>query len=363
MRPRALALWERVLQHGEQQQQQQQVDPVVLAETHTDIAVFLQHHGTASDLASAISHVQQAIDLYKDNQNNQKDKDNSILPALAASHLHQALLHQQAQQWSQALAAFAQGVSLQQQVLGEAHAAVADTYQNMGHLHGQMQQFDQAVQQYQKALDIYHAVLQTTNDKGNSKQDKYSALCSIAGAHHNIGIATQYQAQHQVPRHDKTQLTVLLQQALEALQTALRMRHETLGPHHADTAASHLALASFLSSCQQTEAATEHYQAAADVWRAMIGHDDYNSQQQQQQQQSENNTTNLTPSQLVTARRHLATVYNNKGATQQGAGNVQAALEDYLQAQQALAPLLEQSQQQGVQPSLMLEWVATHNSE
>ena len=333
IRPHALALWDRVLQSSD-------LTAVARAETHTEVAIFLQQHGGDAELDTAVVHLQQAIDTY------QKEVDGGnqdATAALAAAHMHLALLHQQNKNWTESLAAFTRGVRGQIAVLGINHGAVADTYQNMGHLHGQLQQFDQAADCYRKALEIY-------------KQVDGEQHASVAGAYHNLGMAIQYKAQA-AGNKDQQALGQFIEQTLEAMQKALQIRHTALGPTHVDTAASHMALAQFLSQLQQPQAADEHYRAAADIWQALVD----NGSKTPNDNEASAQPTKLSEQQMLTARRHLATVYNNKGATQHGAGQGQAALEDYTKAQQALQPMFG-DEQQGVPPSLMLEWAATHNS-
>jgi tetratricopeptide (TPR) repeat protein len=350
-------------------------EDVVKAEVLTDMALYYQRHGSDQELEKAVSYMQQAVKVYQqtlaDTSNNLDET--SILPALAAATLHLALLHQQSRQWEAALQAFNDGVQYQQRVLGTAHGAVADTYQNMGHLHGQLQQFDEAATAYRQALTIYQNIAQTMKDSTEIS----SVLPSQAGAHHNLGLALQYEVAQIMGNHstastsitpeDKQQLGKLIEEAITQLQTALQLRQSVLGTQHVDTAGSHMALAQFLSQLQQSEVAVQHFAAAAQIWQDLL---DATSNDGTSSSSSAPQT--LSPSQIPLARRHLATVYNNKGAAtqqmQQHANEEEArtaaesALQDYIKAKEALQPLLTEFSSQGISPSLMIEWVTTHNS-
>ena len=330
VRPYALTLWEKILSSHN-------LDPILQAETHTQLAMFFQKHGHASELDSAATHMQLAIDVY---QKLLDDGDTNALPPLAAAYLHLALLYQQNRRWQESLQAFEKGVEGQQKVLGQNHGAVADTFQNMGHLHGQLQEFEQAAEAYRKALKIYQ----------NADGEKSP---SVAGALHNLGMALQYRMT-QLANTDQNLLGKVIEEALESMQTALQIRHAALGSDHVDTAASHMALAQFLVQLKQPDAADEHFEAAAKIWKAFL-HPKLSSQGDKSDAKPE-----LSPSQSTTARRHLATVYNNKGATQHQSGKTSEALEDYKLARDALQPLFDKGSE--IQPSLMLEWVATHNN-
>lgn len=376
LRPKALALLEHLLQSTS--------DLSTKAQLHIDIASFCQQHNE-SDLDMAVTHMKYAIDLYEQQQAKESD-NSSITPSLAAAYIHLALLYQQAKAWPESLQAFEKGVALQQQVLGDNHAAVADTLTNMGHLHGQLQQFEKAATAYGKALDIYETV------HGND-----NAHPSTAGAHHNVGMAVQYQIQTMSTQDtsNRTVLAALIEQALTSLTKALQMRHALdVNGQHPDTAASHMALAQFLSQMQQTNAAVEHYDAAATIWHNILknenGNKNNNDNNSASAGENDNNPPPLTAAQATTARRHLATIYNNKGATlhqqlqqqkreddedgDQGAASsssssmtddpLEGALKAYQDAKAALQPIFdENATSEGIPPSLMLEWVATHNSK
>jgi tetratricopeptide (TPR) repeat protein len=317
VRPKALALWEELLVQTHE-------SPATRADVHTEVAIFLQQHG--NDFAGALQHLQHAIDGRTQAWQAEGDApSDDATSALAAAYLHLGLVAQQGHDWTTALPALTTGLRWQQKVMGEAHESVADTWQNVGHLHGQLQDFQQAGDAYHTALQIY----QTVHGEEH---------VSTAGAYHNYGLALQYQA-GQIS--DPGQIQQLVPRALAALQTALQVRGTVLGRVHPDTAASHLAIAQFLSPLQQKEAALEHYEAAASIWQAILEDDS-------------------TPVQsATTARRHLATIYNNAGACR-AAEDASAALVEYERAQQSLEPLL--NSEQGVPPSLMLEWVATLNN-
>jgi tetratricopeptide (TPR) repeat protein len=322
VRPKALALWEDLLARSNSSSNDSAAHR---ADVHTEVAIFLQQRG--NDFAGALQHLQHAIDGRTQAWQAQGETpSDDATSALAAAYLHLGLVAQQGHEWTTALPALTTGLRWQQKVMGEAHESVADTWQNVGHLNGQLGDFVQAGEAYHTALQIYQQV------HGEEH-------VSTAGAHHNYGLALQYQAGGQIT--DPGMVQELIPRALKALQTALQVRASLLGRVHPDTAASHLALAQFLSPLQQTEAALEHYEAAASIWQEIL--------------QDES-----TPVQSgVTARRHLATIYNNAGACR-AAQDANAALADYERAQQSLEPLLKS--EQGVPPSLMLEWVATLNN-
>jgi len=107
---------------------------------------------------------------------------------------------------------------------GDNHPAVASALSNVGLMHKLLGQFDPARKNYQKALKIYKATVGAD----------HSSTASIL---HNLGTLNRTQLHLDEDLKGTDRLT-LLEESLECLEQAYKIRLEERGPHHPQTVAS-----------------------------------------------------------------------------------------------------------------------------
>lgn len=107
---------------------------------------------------------------------------------------------------------------------GDNHPAVAAALSNVGLMHKLLGHFDPARKNYQKALKIYKATVGAD----------HSSMASIL---HNLGTLSRTQL-HLDEELKATDRLTLLEESLECLEKAYKIRLDERGPHHPQTVAS-----------------------------------------------------------------------------------------------------------------------------